>query len=112
MSLKRLSVVEFRGIGVSIGLKLARVNSTIRANLWNLSIFNKPRRKVSRSFINSLSEALLCQTVFTMPVVNPEKLIGLQNNAEEVRNVGAVIALLNYGTDLALDLYTGTRRKS
>lgn len=48
-----------------------------------------------------------------MPVVNPEKLIALQHNADEVRNVRLDISCEEpSNTDALLDMYSRTRRKS
>lgn len=46
-----------------------------------------------------------------MPVVNPEKLIGLQRNADEVRNVRTRSFTSLSQADTEVDLYTSARRK-
>ena len=44
-----------------------------------------------------------------MPVVNPEKLIRLQGNADEVRNVRISRFICISYADLEIDLYTRSR---
>ena len=46
-----------------------------------------------------------------MPVVNPEKLIGLQRNAEEVRNVCILSSTYIPETNERIDMYTRPCRK-
>ena len=46
-----------------------------------------------------------------MPVVNPEKLIGLQRNAEEVRNVCIPSSTYISEANEEIDLYTRPCRK-
>jgi len=55
--------------------------------------------------------AWTCWIFYNMPVVNPEKLIALQRNADEVRNVCSNFFQNISNTNELLDLYSGSRRK-